>query len=97
MEWHHPKLANKVVNSNSLEDLVDTTFTETGASTYILKTVGISNNVNNLSLWLRIDAFGSTQPILKSRCCKTHRPLQLQSLMAQSLKENFHNGHMCVF
>ena len=37
------------MNSNSLEDLVDTTFKETGASTLILQTIGISNNVHDLT------------------------------------------------
>ena len=37
------------MNSQSLEDLVDTTFVEIGASTLILQTIGINNNVNALS------------------------------------------------
>ena len=37
------------MNYQSLEDLVDTTFVEIGASTLILQTIGINNNVNALS------------------------------------------------
>ena len=37
------------MNSQSLEDLADTTFVEIGASTLILQTIGISNNAKTLS------------------------------------------------
>ena len=37
------------MNSQSLEDLADTTFVEIGASTLILQTIGINNNAETLS------------------------------------------------